>query len=95
MATVYSPDSNYRNTLIVDNKYLDIYESPITNIEEYETNSIIIENKFNQRPDLLAYNLYGNAKLWWVFAEFNPDTLDDPIIDFVGGMTITVPTRFG
>jgi hypothetical protein len=95
MATEYRPDSNYRITPIVNNKYLDIYTSPIINTSDFETTNIIIENKFNNRPDLLAYNLYGNSKLWWVFAEFNPDTLIDPIIDFVGGMKITVPTRFG
>jgi len=90
----YGPDSVYRNTRIVDNRYLDHWENPIQNKENYSTQTIIVENKYNQRPDLLAHKLYGNSKLWWVFAEFNPDTLVDPIIDFKSGMTIIVPTRF-
>lgn len=96
MATEYDPGSNYRNTPIVDNKYLDIYVSPIVgDINDYDLQDIVVENKYNQRPDLLAYHLYGNAKLWWVFAEYNPDILVDPIIDFVGGMKIKAPVRFG
>jgi hypothetical protein len=95
MAIEYSPDSNYRNTAIIDNKYLGIYNSPVVDVADHETKNIIIENKFNNRPDLLAHSLYGNSKLWWVFAEFNPDTLKDPIIDFESGITIIVPIRFG
>lgn len=96
MATVYDSGSNYRNTPIINNKYLDIYQSPVIgDINEYELQDITVENKYNNRPDLLAYNLYGDAKLWWVFAEFNPDLLIDPIIDFVGGMKIKAPVRFG
>lgn len=90
----YGPDSVYRNTKIVDNRYLDLWESPIQGRENYTTQDIIIENRYNQRPDLLAHKLYGNAKLWWIFVEFNPDILVDPIIDFKSGIKITVPTRF-
>lgn len=90
----YGPDSVYRNTKIVDNRYLDLWESPIQGRENYTTQDITIENRYNQRPDLLAHKLYGNAKLWWIFAEFNPDTLVDPIMDFKSGIKITVPTRF-
>jgi hypothetical protein len=90
----YGSDSVYRNTKIVDNRYLDHWENPIQGKENYSTQTIVIRNKFDQRPDLLAHELYGNAKLWWVFAEFNPDVLVDPIIDFKSGIIITVPTRF-
>ena len=38
--------------------------------------------------------LYGNAKLWWVFATINQDILNDPITDFEAGLTIQVPLRF-
>ena len=55
---------------------------------------MLVELKHNQKPDLLAYELYGNAKLWWVFALFNQDKLKDPIIDFKEGITIKVPVRF-
>jgi hypothetical protein len=43
------------------------------------------------RPDLLAYDLYGDANLWWVFAVRNPNTIEDPIFDFQAGVTIFLP----
>lgn len=43
------------------------------------------------RPDLLAYDLYGDANLWWVFAVRNPNTIEDPIFDFQSGVTIFLP----
>lgn len=92
--TTYSPDSVYRKTQIVGNKYLDIYVPEVEYPESYDIIDVVIENKFNQRPDLLAHNLYGNAKLWWVFAEFNQDLLKDPIIDFKSGLKIKAPARF-
>jgi hypothetical protein len=43
------------------------------------------------RPDLLAYDLYGDANLWWVFAVRNPNSIEDPIFDFQPGVTIFLP----
>ena len=94
MSNKYRTDSTYRQTKVVDNKYLDIYQSPVTDLVNTETTTIKITSKYHQRPDILAHDLYGNAKLWWVFAEFNQDTLNDPILDFKSGLIITYPTRF-
>jgi hypothetical protein len=94
MASKVRADSVYRNTPVVSNKYLDILVPPVNNVTDYNTYSMVIESKYDNRPDLLAYELYGNAKLWWVFAAFNQDTLVDPIIDFKSGTTINVPTKF-
>lgn len=89
MAADYRRDSLYRNTKIVDKKYLDVYSSAsVSNDAEVET--MVIGPKYNQRPDILAQDLYGNSKLWWVFAEYNQDTLVDPIIDFKSGVTIFI-----
>lgn len=92
--TTYRKDSMYRNTGLRENKYLDVMVNPIVNTSNYDTHAIAITNKYDQRPDLLAYELYGNAKLWWVFALFNQDVLVDPIIDFTAGTEIIVPTKF-
>ena len=46
---------------------------------------------YNLRPDLLAYDLYGDAGLWWVFAQRNPNTLTDPLGDFRDGTQIYIP----
>lgn len=50
-----------------------------------------IERTYAYRPDLLAYDLYGTPRLWWVFAQRNPDEIEDPIYDFKPGVTIQLP----
>lgn len=52
-----------------------------------------IENQYKHRPDLLAYDLYGNPKLWWVFVQRNMSVLKDPIYDFVPGAVIYLPKK--
>jgi hypothetical protein len=52
-----------------------------------------IENQYNRRPDLLAYDLYGSAQLWWIFVQRNMDVLKDPIYDFVAGTVIFCPKK--
>jgi hypothetical protein len=53
----------------------------------------IIENHYKHRPDLLAYDLYGNTKLWWVFVQRNMSILKDPIYDFEPGVSIYIPKK--
>ena len=50
-----------------------------------------IETQYTHRPDLLAYDLYGTPKLWWVFAQRNMDTIKDPIYDLKVGTKIYLP----
>jgi hypothetical protein len=46
------------------------------------------------RPDLLAYDLYSDARLWWIFAARNPNILGpDPYFNMVTGLQIYVPTQ--
>ena len=52
-----------------------------------------IDNIYNHRPDLLAYDLYGDSSLWWVFSIRNPNILQDPIYDFLPGATIYIPKK--
>lgn len=53
----------------------------------------VIENQYTHRPDLLAYDFYGDAKLWWVFVNRNRNVLKDPIFDFVAGVEIYLPNK--
>ena len=46
---------------------------------------------YQYRPDLLAYDLYGHAELWWVFYQRNPNTLTAPPWDFTAGTEIFLP----
>jgi hypothetical protein len=50
-----------------------------------------IEPQYENRPDLLAFDLYGNSKLWWVFTQRNMDIIEDPINDFTAGTEIYLP----
>jgi hypothetical protein len=53
----------------------------------------VIENQYRHRPDLLAYDLYGDPKLWWVFVQRNMDVIKDPIYDFEPGIEIYIPKK--
>ena len=50
-----------------------------------------INTTFQYRPDLLAYDLYGDSSLWWVFYQRNPNTLQKPPLDFRAGTSIYLP----
>lgn len=54
--------------------------------------TIVINQTYAYRPDLLAHDLYGDHRLWWVFAQRNPNTLQDPLNDFVQGKEIYLPS---
>ena len=90
MAT-YNKTSPYSTTRIDKaNKSLDVLNfRDIPHIDEDITYSIAPE--YANRPDLLAYDLYGNSKLWWVFAQRNMDTIKDPVFDMVAGVQIFLP----
>jgi hypothetical protein len=51
----------------------------------------LINQTYQYRPDLLAYDLYDSAGLWWVFYQRNPNTLTKPPLDFVINTLIYVP----
>jgi hypothetical protein len=53
----------------------------------------VIDAVYNRRPDLLAHDLYGDVRLWWVFAARNPNTIEDPVFDFITGKTIYIPSQ--
>ena len=50
-----------------------------------------INATYQYRPDLLAFDLYDNATLWWVFYQRNPNTLTSPPLDFKIGTNIFIP----
>jgi hypothetical protein len=50
-----------------------------------------IHKSYENRPDLLAHDLYGDVKLWWVFSMRNPSKIKDPIFDMVSGTSIYLP----
>jgi len=58
---------------------------------EADDQTYTIERTYAYRPDLLAFDLYGTPRFWWVFAQRNPNQIEDPIYDFKPGVTIQLP----
>jgi alpha-L-fucosidase len=85
----YSNTSPYFNTL-ENNISLD-FLIPRTITAEADDISYTIDRIYAYRPDLLAYDLYGTPRLWWVFAQRNLDIIEDPIYDFSPGKVIQLP----
>ena len=52
---------------------------------------MLINQTYQYRPDLLAYDLYNTPDLWWVFYQRNPNTLTKPPLDFKAGTQIYLP----
>ena len=50
-----------------------------------------VNQTYQYRPDLLAFDLYGQPGLWWVFYQRNPNTLIAPPWDFEAGKNIYLP----
>ena len=75
-----------------NNFYLDLLE--IRQVpSEPDDFRYVIENQYRHRPDLLAYDIYGNARLWWVFVQRNMSVIKDPIYDFEPGTVIYLPKK--
>ena len=51
----------------------------------------VIESHYQHRPDLLAYDLYNDVSLWWVFSVRNKDVIKDPVFDMIAGQKIYLP----
>ena len=84
----YTKTSPWYTTNITNN-YLDILNIRAVSAE-VDDFLYTIESQYQYRPDLLAFDLYGDAKLWWVFIQRNLDVLQDPILDFVPGTQIYI-----
>ena len=53
----------------------------------------VVETRYRHRPDLLAYDLYGNHRLWWVFAQRNMNIIKDAVYDLEPGLIIKIPKQ--
>lgn len=90
MAT-YRKTSPYFTTKI-NKVYLELLNiRPIA--QDKDDADYVIENQYKHRPDLLAFDIYGDAKLWWVFILRNRSILKDPVYDFEPGTKIKLPKK--
>lgn len=92
MATaVYQPTSPYFTTGSFGT-FLDVLQ-PRAIFSRRDDVEYVIESAYQFRPDLLAFDLYGDATLWWVFIARNPNVITDPLGDFQAGVVIRVPKK--
>lgn len=89
--TPYSQLSPYSETPQTS-WYLDL--AVIPEIPRYTTDQrITVQQKYHRRPDLLAFDLYGEPKLWWTFSVRNPNLIRDPVFDLEEGLEIFVTQK--
>ena len=85
----YNSKSPYYATSLTSN-YLDVMtwrQVPAAKDDILYT----VPKIYEFRPDLLAYHLYNDVALWWVFSSRNPTILQDPVFDMVVGVQIYLP----
>lgn len=92
MTVTYNSSSPYHNTqqTNVYLPYLDFWNGPYLSGSSLDS-IITLTNRYHLRPDLLSYDLYKTPNWWWIFSIRNPDLIQDPIFDFVSGLTIYAP----
>lgn len=52
---------------------------------------LVLAPKYDKRPDLLAYDMYGKSTLMWLVLQYN--LIVDINTEFVAGTTITLPSK--
>lgn len=87
--SMYNKLSPYLNTPVT-NGYLNVLNF-IDIPSEADDIQFTVTSLYMHRPDLLAYDIYGDSQLWWVFAVRNKDVIKDSVYDFVPGQIIYLP----
>lgn len=84
-------NNQYADTPITD-FYLGLANFPTAEDIVYgkTVDIITVDPKFEHRPDLLSYDLYGNSSYWWVIVLINRNQLRDPIRNLKAGMELRV-----
>jgi hypothetical protein len=85
----FNKSGPYATTPII-NGYLDVINF-IDIPSQADDIQFTVTSLYMHRPDLLAYDLYQDSQLWWVFAVRNKDIIKDPIYDMVPGQVIFLP----
>ena len=85
----YDATSPYYNTPYQQFFLSNLVGRPIPS--EADDRLFLINLTYQYRPDLLAFDLYDNATLWWVFYQRNPNTLIAPPWDFLANTQIYLP----
>ena len=86
---MYSKTSPYFTTNVTG-AYLDLLS--LRDIPAQSDDILfVVTQQYSNRPDLLAYDLYSDVNLWWVFAVRNKSIIKDPVFDMIPGQRIYLP----
>lgn len=86
----YPASSPYFQTPVLEGLYLGIMQN-ISIPKLIDDVLWAVTPAYEYRPDMLAYDLYQDANLWWVFAQRNPNRLPDPLFSMTVGTNIYLP----
>lgn len=84
----YTSSSPY-NLSGITGKYLTYYVHRSVAQHPLDRVTILNNERYVNRPDLLARDLYGNEDLFWVIPVRNG--LQDPVFDFIFGRALLIP----
>lgn len=88
----YKDSSPYAKTPITEDNFLGYYKHRRI-LPDSSDLIIVIDTKYEFRPDLLSYDLYGTPNYWWIFTARNLNIIRNPIYDMVAGIEIYAPTK--
>lgn len=101
VTTVFTtqPSSSANNTTsrYVQGGVTDVYNNRLGWWEAFTISpaaddiSLTLDSKYNTRPDLLAYDMYGKSILMWIVLQYN--NIVDINEEFITGATITIPSK--
>lgn len=94
MSANYADNSPYASTRTVNYlvEYLDYWNGYFVLPNDLDV-LYTVEAKYENRPDLLSFDLYGSPRYWWVFALRNPNVIKDPIYDMKPGISIILSPK--
>ena len=84
--------NRYRNIQVgktpKGNRYI---KNPIYPSIEETLDDIYVETEYGDRVDVLAYQFYNNASLWWIITTANPGKLRRDSYVCPAGLQIRIP----
>ncbi len=90
MTGKYAHTSPYFKTP-VKNGMLGYYVHRVIPKTDEDRENITLAAKYENAPDLLALDYFGDADWWWVIPQRNG--VQDPIFDMKAGMKLTFPPK--
>ena len=84
----YNIESPYRLTPVIGN-FMAYYIHRSIDPQPEDIHVTLDNQRYVERPDLLAADLYGDPNLWWVFGVRNG--MEDPVYDMKFGINLFLP----